>query len=104
MFTFVVAPGLVAAVVPGAYSAASVAAEGFCPGTPPTVGPAEFVALKTPPVVGAPLNGGPPAIARIGWFRILKNSARNSRAPPSPRNPNLVSLAIEKSHVSLFAC
>ena len=34
---------------------------------------------------------------KFGWFRTLKNSARNSSMPPSPRNPSFVSFTSEKS-------
>ena len=51
MFTFVVTPGLVPAVVPVGYSAARVAAAGA------TLLIFAFVALKTAPVVAVPANG-----------------------------------------------
>ena len=34
---------------------------------------------------------------KFGWFRTLKNSARNSSMPASPRNPSFVSFTSEKS-------
>ena len=40
--------------------------------------------------------------AKLVWFRILKNSARNCKAPVSPRNGKGVSFAIEKSSVLKF--
>src|SRR4029077_14201923 len=37
-----------------------------------------------------------PVPLKLGWLSTLKNSARNSRFPPSPRNPSLVFFTIEK--------
>ena len=63
MSTLLVTPGLVEAVVPGAYSGVCVAAD-----------------VARLPVIAVPANGEPPAIPRLGWFRILKNSAREFQA------------------------
>src|ERR1700720_1505522 len=47
--------------------------------------------------VGVPLNAMPLGSAKLGWFRMSKNSARNCTMPASPRNPTLVSFTSEKS-------
>src|SRR3984893_13716197 len=38
-----------------------------------------------------------PSPLKFVWFRMLKNSARNSSIPPSPRKPSFVCLTMEKS-------
>jgi len=38
-----------------------------------------------------------PAPLKLGWLSTLKNSARNSNIPPSPRNPSFVAFTTEKS-------
>ena len=48
---------------------------------------------------GVPANGAVGGVRKFTWLRTLKNSARNSMAPCSPRNPSLVSLATEKSQL-----
>src|SRR5437879_12765309 len=55
--------------------------------------------VTSPPAPLAPSNmlACGPVPLKLGWLSTLKNSARNSRFPPSPSNPSFVLFTIEKS-------
>ena len=64
---------------------------GACENGPRPLVPPDWVPVIPPENI--PADGGP----KFGWFRMLKNSARNCNMPPSPRKPNFVSFTKEKS-------
>src|SRR5438128_686491 len=63
-------------------------------GTSPSRAPAKIIPAEL--VLDPPKEG----VAKLVWFKILKNSARNSSFPLSPKKRRGVSLVNEKSRLA----